>query len=490
MRKAVKDRYIKTKLVQKAAHIDLAKYFQRQPANTRRAEEEPFQWQQAEEWARLKKCLLEPYVLVELTNGVGMTHQKLLSYWHSIRNKKRIDISSAYKNALYKSSLINKRDLQTAAYLNELAVFLNYAGYYSQFSESLILKAIIISSSYLGYGHWRVDWYRLNLVSNLSSKGDFNQAKKILTKILTRNEKNRNYRLKADVLMAFGSLNQDMRNFSESEYFFKKAYLKFSRNKNYIEDAIQALTNYGAALITNGKYEEGELIVKESFMKSKRAFGTNNPWTLINQFNYAKILHDTDQFRKSYIETNNLFLKDKSIYGSESMECARDLELLGSISFGLGRFRSAVNSYSNAYRIFKNIFGKNHLKVASVQKNWADLCFKAGDYDTSTIKLREVIAITENLKSEPTATLGNYYKDLGFSIFMNKNDDPEVEKCFRYALKIHLKARELDRESIDEIKKNLGHWLIGKSELLKSPKLREKMEIEEKNLLLELGIVS
>ena len=49
VRVAVKDRYLKTKALQRQAHIDLAKYFRKLPADVRRVEEEPHQWRRAQE---------------------------------------------------------------------------------------------------------------------------------------------------------------------------------------------------------------------------------------------------------------------------------------------------------------------------------------------------------------------------------------------------------------------------------------------------------
>jgi hypothetical protein len=55
MRQAVMQRYLADTSRQRQAHRALARWFASQPADARRAEEEPFQWRQAGEWTRLQR---------------------------------------------------------------------------------------------------------------------------------------------------------------------------------------------------------------------------------------------------------------------------------------------------------------------------------------------------------------------------------------------------------------------------------------------------
>ncbi|MEY4654561.1 MAG: hypothetical protein RI884_3142 [Pseudomonadota bacterium] len=93
LRVAVKDRYLPDLTSQRAAHRRLARWFASLPPQARRAEEEPWQWQQAQDWPRLRRCLSDQDMFLALRHTQGT--QALLSYWIALETAQGLDTARA-----------------------------------------------------------------------------------------------------------------------------------------------------------------------------------------------------------------------------------------------------------------------------------------------------------------------------------------------------------------------------------------------------------
>lgn len=97
LRIAVKDRYLPADAQQRVMHRQLARWFATLPAQARRAEEEPWQWQQARDWTSLQRCLSGQAMFLAIRGTRGT--QALLSHWIALEAHKGIDTAQTYRRA-------------------------------------------------------------------------------------------------------------------------------------------------------------------------------------------------------------------------------------------------------------------------------------------------------------------------------------------------------------------------------------------------------
>ncbi len=122
MRSGVKDRYLPTAQQKKNAHLLIGKWFRNMLPNIRRAEEEPFQWAEAQELARLKEVIsdFEMFLVIWRSRAQDLlvywglfsreevvdTYELAYSKWMRVASKKlRPELTVALADAIFKSGI-------------------------------------------------------------------------------------------------------------------------------------------------------------------------------------------------------------------------------------------------------------------------------------------------------------------------------------------------------------------------------------------------
>ncbi len=91
LRIAVGDRYLAGDGQVHAVHRALARWFSHQPADARRAEEEPWQWRAAGDWRRLRLCLADPHLFDVLQ--AQRPKPEILGYWNAVEGALGIELN-------------------------------------------------------------------------------------------------------------------------------------------------------------------------------------------------------------------------------------------------------------------------------------------------------------------------------------------------------------------------------------------------------------
>ncbi|MDI9408092.1 MAG: tetratricopeptide repeat protein [Candidatus Pacebacteria bacterium] len=135
LKSAVQSRYLDggDKRLVHDQRVIVAQWFEAQPVTARSADEIPFQWQEAEEWERLRFVLTVQAVVVELLKvKSGDDNLLLLSYWLAVEKHLGVNIEEQYQTAW--NRWYGKDGHAESGFVNLLQIFLKHAGRYGEFT--------------------------------------------------------------------------------------------------------------------------------------------------------------------------------------------------------------------------------------------------------------------------------------------------------------------------------------------------------------------
>jgi len=242
LRQAVEQGYLTDADKKKAVHRQLADFFESLSLDTRKADELPYQLEQAGETWRLQDCISEiPMFLQLILDG---KKYELWGYW--LRLGTQAAMVAAYQKALaqYEKAAV-KEDLSYE--LNQLASFFKTVGYY-QAAEPLFRRALAIREKVLGAQHPTAESLN-NLAGLLRNKGDDDSAEPLYRRALAIREK------------VLGAEHPDTAN---------------------------SLNNLALLLHKKGDYDSAEPLYRRALAIAERVLGHEHPNTVIFRNNLAQ----------------------------------------------------------------------------------------------------------------------------------------------------------------------------------------------------------
>ena len=363
MRIAVKDRYLKTKLLQKQAHINLAKYFQKQAADARRAEEEPYQWREAQEWGRLKIFLLDK--LNFLSSLKYRNQNEFLSYWLLISERLNLNIEQEYSKRLkIWRQLIGAYDEVELSIV--LGSFLHLAGFFGKLPESLIENAINILQSSNFRERDLLIIQCLEEMSNLyisrNSSNEIAKAKKLLNKAIVMSGKRSLIKQLPNCLNLLGMIEARDNNYDLAEKKYQSALDLFEKRDgidnpyttasilNNLGDLHCSRKNYSQAVrylskcleIRRLKLSQDDLLIAVTSDNLAKAY------SFLGRFNEANALHT-----KALVIRTNLLGKSHPERNNSIINLAMSL-------FSQGKYLDALPYYLEATEWDSEKFGNSH----------------------------------------------------------------------------------------------------------------------------------
>jgi tetratricopeptide (TPR) repeat protein len=374
MRIAVKDRYLKTKLLQKQAHIDLAKYFQKQTSDTRRAEEEPYQWKQAGEWGLLKKCLMDKsvfdYLLKRKDRG------EILAYWLDLQVQLDCRLDGEAKKLLRKWKL-DKGNADDARLIFRVADFLRYSSFHRvalKFGE----LAIQFIQKALSTKH--PEYFKAGMLIGdlLIAESQYDKARELIEKLLKQAEK------------IFGKSNlhvAELTNCLSTLYFGASDYVKASAlTKATIEmrgkllgdahpDTVTAGNNLANIKEALSEFDGAIALHRNCLARYRQIYGVQSTWHALSLNNLASSLEKAGKLD----EAVQCFRQSIQIYedllGPYSSDILMPISNLGLLLPKLGIEKEGFELCRRALQICERVFGENNAETARILINLAALTY-------------------------------------------------------------------------------------------------------------------
>jgi nephrocystin-3 len=416
IRIGVKDRYAHTPESQQLAHLELARYFSRLPIGSRRAEEEPFQWQHSLSWRLLRDCLtnLEMFQAIHSYSGAG----ELMGYWILIEQNLNVSISDSYQNA-FKRSWRRRPGATMLDVFKRLQEFLDHAGIVDEFAVAVSQKAVKLASA-IGRCDTKVYLEAVNRSAILySHRYEFVLAESSYLQVLARLRRSKRENDIALLLTNLSVLYQDQDKLESAEESARES-LELARREPYKHsgDEWLSLHNLGCILNKRGSYSEALKLHKQALKTAIRSKGSEHPNTAtsLNALGHVffrlrhlkeaerlirsafeirekclgrnHILTNESRNNLAYLMQSNGKLRDaeplyrivlaayESSYGSSHPHTSTILRNLGSLLIDLDRIDEAQGILERSLRIAEDNLGQEHSDVATTLKHLARIAVK------------------------------------------------------------------------------------------------------------------
>lgn len=479
LRSAVDERYFKTKAtdddIRKPyvnTHGKIANYFKDQHISERKAEELPWQYEQAGEFERLKEAISEIPMFMKFTDGDKQF--ELLGYWRKIGDLSLME--QEYDKGIENFFQSAKEITDVGQYFDKLAYFLQHCGR-SSFSEKYFNRAVDIRSTEFGHDSELAEESRFRLaVLKWWIQGDYAGAKSLFEKnLLFREKKNgRKHPETAQILCYLGNLDRLEARYSEAEQLFKEAIDIIETTKGPDHFSIVPAINPLAELYREkGDYTAAEPLFQKAYEICKRTLGKDHPTTIEAFHNLADIYDkkgDSALAEKCYREEIH---KLENIYGKEHPVTVLGMNNLGSILLYKGEVKEAEQLFREVLEIEEKIFGTEHFHTAGSSNNLAEALHALGQFDesekyytSSWQTFEKIFGADHPINAHPIHGLGKLLSD--------KGDYAIASEFFENAFSIRHKAfgnHPETAQSLEEYCKTLE--VVGQKE--KAAKLREQL---------------
>ncbi|WP_108646463.1 tetratricopeptide repeat protein [Polynucleobacter rarus] len=331
MRKAVKDRYLKTKLLEKKAHIGLAKYFQKQPADARRVQEKPYQLREAQEWESLKSCLVGYEFFMKLYEHQGVA--ELFEHWLTVEEhlSGRMESYLAKRWVIWRQSF-NVTEERIAS--DAVVDLLHYSGRLTNFAVRLARRGLELARNDKAVARTDLINY-INLMAVIhKDRGEYFSAEPLYIEAL--------------------KLSQDL-------------------SRNNPESLANRLNNLAVFYRHTGRLDDAEQYYRKSLMISTSIFGSNSKSVAITLSNLTPILRQSGRLKEALECIDCSIAIFKRLYGIEDPGLITILSNRGQVLKSMRRDQDAENTFRFALELSKKLLGRHHTTVALVLRNLANL---------------------------------------------------------------------------------------------------------------------
>jgi len=323
LREAVEFRYLYNEDEKKQAHIKFAEYFSTREYSLRRRDEEPWQWQQADEKSKLEQCLMDPQMVAMFESDRDV--YEAFSYWKSLPE---ISFDEVYIERL-KGTEIGK-EKKFSVYKNIISLFITAGKYLEsgKFLDNLLphFEQIGISKAQLLEIHEQraaIDYHL----------GHYELAIKQVENLL---EDKSNSSIATDLelklLDLISSSYYYVGKFSSAIEFATEA-LRISRT-SFGEQSYQTAMKYknlGAFYMADGKLEMSEQACTQAWMLYSKLFGENHPESALCRMNLASCYTLQNELAKAsfhYSQTEIGFISTIGQRHPLTLQCGNNIAYL------------------------------------------------------------------------------------------------------------------------------------------------------------------
>ena len=422
LRAGVRDRYLATDTLQRKKYRTLARWFATRAADARRAEEEPFQWRQSQDWKALKACLTDRAMFVAIYEY--RSNEELLAYWLKLELEGAGEIEQAYSKAWVPWK--PKRGAnETGELASSIGRFLRYSGRYGEFTEQMTRIALAIAEKAQGPEHPETNMRLSDLAILLQAKGDYVGAELLFDQVLVVAE------------TALGAENPT---------------------------TVVYLSNLAGIFQVKGDYAGAEPLYRRALAIAEKAQGPEHPHTVKFLVSLARILFLA---KADYVVAEPMLRRALAIaervLGAEHTDTCIYAHTLATLLKLKGDYAAAEPLYRRDLSIVENKLGPEHPETCQSLRGLGGLLFLAGDYATAEPLIRRAITISEKANGSEHSLTGDCLGELGL-LLQYKGDYAEAEPLCRRAMEIYEKTLGPEHPNTQTAINNLALVLANKGD--------------------------
>lgn len=357
LRDAVRERYITDEQAEREAHAHIARYFADTPVSLRRVNEEPWQWQQAQEWEHFKGVLTTiPILDILLEDEMRM---ELMKYWKSLGEQ--FDIGQCYQTSLARFRT-QSTDAEFADVSSKVGDALTVASKYEA-AEYHIKQALEVRVALFGEDDKITADTKGVLTVLYTHQGKFVEAESLIRSIIEVYEKTlgKNDALTAKAINDLAVILYSQGKLDEAEASFQDALERYQiLYKGEHTSIADTLTNLGAIAYFKKEYEKSIDYYNRSIAIYINIYGENH-------YSVEPVMSN---LAMTYIRTGNFILAEeiyfrvislnKTIFGSTNSSLAYKYTNVGVLYSKMKDYSRAIEYHTLALGIFKRHFGEEH----------------------------------------------------------------------------------------------------------------------------------
>jgi len=357
LRRAVERRYIPDAPEQRRLHGRVAAYFASLEYDSRRRDEEPWQWRAAEGWQQLADCLSHPAFIIGL-NDPRVRHERL-AYWHSLEG--HYDPVTVYDNRLRTLRGEGEEASRRAEIAGAIGECCVEAGRYAA-AEPLLRIVHRYQRRVRGPNSEESVAAMENLATVLYHEGNYQEAESLwreALRILEVTRGNDDPRL-CPVLDSLAACAWRRSDSAAIEQYCRRSLDIAERHYGREHpQSLDRLVNLAEFEMHRENNHNGVLILESVVDSAIIAYGPDHPTTLRYQVELGFALRRSGAVERALAVLNASLQRIVSVIGTNALT-ARCLENLGLAYAHAGRFDEGAASFGRAYRIRRDIHGKAH----------------------------------------------------------------------------------------------------------------------------------
>lgn len=411
IRRAALELYKLTGAESEGLHRRIARYFRQQPISPRRAEEEPWQWRQANAKRELKGCIASIPMFLEL-QSLDKWHE-LLEHWLWLG--RRHSMVESYEAELARFADSSRSSPPSTDIYLALGTFLHRAARYGAALDMYERAEAIVRTHRQGQPMALADIFK-HKGESLLALSQFQDASSTYLESISilSSTPNNTRRDLAEVYERLGSLYYTWKRFDEAEEYLRlsiEAYSALPDCNHYTtlqphsillaiaidrhaDDRAEKiatrllplyeakygpdhpetgtmLNNLGTVYGRKERFEAALTYVSRAIAIDERSYGKSHPETakkLVNRALYLKKLRRREEAESEYRRAMKLLEATQGPIQHEVADCANNL---GALYRSMKRYDEAETYYRKAYTIRKKLFGSNHLRTVNTELNIA-----------------------------------------------------------------------------------------------------------------------
>ena len=254
--------------------------------------------------------------------------------------------------------------------MNNLGMANKFLGNYEEAKAIYQIMLSILHKNPKGMGE-QIGSVENNLATILQNLGDFEGAKRLLSKVIRSERKNgENYAISIARNSNLATTLKELGDYEGAKRILKKVVTTSEKHlgKDNPQTAI-AYSNLAMVLRELGDYENAMKLLSKAVISDEKNFGENHPTTSNRYVNLAGVYQNLGNHEEARKLIEKAIISDMKNFGENHPTTALHYSNLATSLFYLNNINGAINLLEKAYKTFENNYeGKNRV-VDIVKKN-------------------------------------------------------------------------------------------------------------------------
>lgn len=201
----------------------------------------------------------------------------------------------------------------------------------------------------------------------------------------------------------------------------KRAFDFYATDQKKYQDAlIYTMNLMGIILISEGKYDKAESMLKQTLRLQQDAHGFENEMGTKIASNLTSLYIQTGRNSRAYQFLDFILANDLSIHGENSLEYSFSLQVAGVLYISSGAYEEAIASLSKAHKVREPLVGTENRELLRLKKSLGTAWMKSGKIDEAIRTLTEVLEVQKHTLGANNFDVSLTQNDLGLAYFMKK----------------------------------------------------------------------